>query len=320
VGMRDLSSPPIETLPVRAPFDFDLSLRFLDGFGPMEGEQGVSATHLTKATVHRGRSVAYTVWQEAEGAPLCLRIDADAPIPADTRRAVRERVAFTLGVDEDLAPFHELAGADPHFAPLARALRGLHHVKFPSPFEAACWAALNQRVPLAVARGMKQALTRRLGGVVVLGGLPYWAFPEARAVAASDAGELAALLKNARKTQAVLAIARAFAAVDERFLNEAPLDEVERWLLAIHGVGPFTASFVLFRGLGRFRGQPLHPGLLAAAGRVYGRTLSADGFHQLSRAFGPWGGYFALYLWASTYLLPQRQAASTAPISRAMTD
>ena len=318
--MRDHSSPPIDTLPVRAPFDFDLSLRFLDGFGPMEGEQGVSATHLTKATVHRGRSVAYTVWQEGEGAPLSLRLDADGPIAADTRRAVRERVAFTLGVDEDLAPFHELARLDRHFAPLARALRGLHHVKFPSPFEAACWAALNQRVPLAVARGMKQALTRRYGGVVVLGGLPYWAFPEARAVAESDPGELAGLLRNARKTQAVQAIARAFSTVDERFLQEAPLEEVERWLRGIHGVGPFTANFVLFRGLGRFCGQPLHPGLLAAAERVYGRALSPDDFLECSRRFGPWGGYFALFLWASTFLLPQRQAASTAPISRAMTD
>jgi DNA-3-methyladenine glycosylase II len=289
------------------PFDLGASLAFLYGFGPMRGEQGIAAGELTKALVHRGQVVAFRVHQAGtvERPELAYRLISDRPIGAATEEAVARRVGFFLSAGEDLEPFYQRAGEDPQFAPVAARLRGLHHVKFPTPFEAACWGAINQRIQIGVARGMKERLCRRLGGHLIAGGTEHLAFPEADTIAGAGEGELRAVLGNERKARAVAAVARAFAGVDETFLREAPLSEVEAWLLGIHGVGPFTSAFVLFRGLGRFARQPMSPRLTAAAAEVYGRQLSTADMESLSRSYGAWGGHWALYLWASTFL-PRR--------------
>jgi DNA-3-methyladenine glycosylase II len=297
----------------QAPFDFSRSLQFLDGFGPMAGEQRVGARALTKALVHEGRAVAFTVSAVERAAEpgrtpaLGYRLHAEAPLDAAAERAVAGRIAFFLGADEDLAPFYRRAEEDRAFAPLARALRGLHHVKFMSGFEAACWGAINQRIPRSRARAIKQAITRALGHRVTVWGDEHWAFPTARAVADAGDAEVRRLVAHPRKAETIAALARAFvdagAGEDERALRSRPLDELERWLLDIRGVGPFTKAFVLFRGFGRASGQPRHPTLVAAAERLYRLSLAPDALDALAASFGEWSGYWALYLWASTFLI-----------------
>ncbi|HEY8090239.1 MAG TPA: hypothetical protein VIF09_20400 [Polyangiaceae bacterium] len=288
-----------------APFDLAHSLAFLRGFGPMRGEQVVTDVSVTKALLHGGQPVVFTVWQHASSdhPVLDYRLTAERPLGDAAQQAVTERIAFFLGAEEDLAPFHALAEADPAFAPLARRLRGLHHVKFPTPFEAACWGAINQRIPRALALRMKCALTHHFGKRLVVEGHAHWAFPGPQALARVGEKELARLMGNERRARSVDAIARAFVAVDDEFLRRGPLDEVARWLRSIHGVGPFTTAFVLYRGLGRFRGQPmLAPPLVAAASTVYGRELSPAQFQRLAQGYGAWGGQWMLYLWASTFI------------------
>ena len=176
-------------------------------------------------------------------------------------------------------------------------------MRFPSPFEAACWGVINQRTSLVTARRMKDALTRRAGPAITVDGVEHRAFPEPAAVARLDDAELARLLPGGRRAKAVAAVARAFVDVDGRFLREAPIADVRAWLLGIHGVGPFTSSFVLYRGLGRFDGVALvAPRLVEAASALYGRPFTAADVGRLAESYGPWGGYWMLYVWASTFV------------------
>jgi DNA-3-methyladenine glycosylase II len=292
------------------PFDGGATFAFLDGFGPLRGEQQIAAGALTKALVHRGQVVAFRVRPAGtEARPeIAYRLVSDRPLRTATEEAVARRIGFFLSADEDLEPFYRRAGEDPWFAPLAARLRGLHHVKFPTPFEAACWGAINQRIQLPVAKKMKEDLCRRLGGSVVAGGATYWAFPEADTIAGAGHAELRAVLGNERKARVLAGIAQAFAGVDDAFLREAPIADVEAWLRRIHGVGPFTSAFVMFRGLGRFTRQPMAPRLVAAASTTYERALSLADMESLSRSYGAWAGHWALYLWASTFV-PGRAAA-----------
>jgi DNA-3-methyladenine glycosylase II len=289
-------------IPAAPGFELWRSLAFLRGFSPMMGEQAVGERTLTKALVLRGQTIVTEVRQE--DASLGYRLSSDRAIDPIAEAEVASRLAFFLSADEDMARFHRLAAEDPWFGPLAARLSGLHHVKFPSPFEAACWGAVNQRCHLGQARAMKEALCRRFGGAAwsrSAGGAELLAFPEPAALV--DAGEAAirAAMKHDRKATVVSAIARAFAAVDDPFLRTAPLGDVEAWLHGIRGVGPFTSAFVLFRGLGRFVRQPLSPKLTAAAERVYQRRLSTPDVEALSASYGAWSGHWALYLWASTF-------------------
>jgi DNA-3-methyladenine glycosylase II len=112
--------------------------------------------------------------------------------------------------------------------------------------------------------------------------------------------KLEALIGHQRKARTVAALARAFCEVREDWLRAAPLDDVEAFLQGIKGVGEFTSGFVLFRGLGRFIRQPLSKRLTAAAARVYGREMTERDVLEKSQGYGPWAGYWSLYLWMST--------------------
>lgn len=289
---------------VPAPFDFDHTLAFVEGFSPMAGEQRVDAGRIRKAVSVGGQAVVYRVSSSGERERPRLEIDlvSTVPLRTETNTAVVERIATNLGARDDLGAFYALAAEDRPFEPLTRRYRGLRHVRFPSPFEAACWGVINQRIQLPLARRMKDALTRRAGPALGVDGVEHRAFPEPDAVARLGEDEIGRIVPG-RRGRAVWELSRAFGLVDERFLREAPIAEVRSWLRAIHGVGPFTSGFVLYRALGRFDGAGIvSPKLLAAAGRVYGRGFTADDLRRHAGGYGPWGGYWMLYLWASTFV------------------
>lgn len=302
-------------LPAAAPFDFAHTLAFVAGFSPMAGEQSLSAplagpsAHITKALSLDGRAVVFRVrgaTSEAgdrEHPALAVDLFSANPLAPGARTAALAHVASYLGASDDLAAFYAAAAPDRAFAPLTHRYRGLRHVRFPTPFEAACWGVIHQRTPLSSARRMKDALTRRAGPSLGVDGVDYRAFPEPDAVCRLDEAELAALLPGGRRAKAVAALARAFLDVDERFLREGAIAEVRAWLRAIHGVGPFTSGFVLYRGLGRFDGATLvAPRLVEAASRQYGRALTASDVRRLAEGYGSWGGYWMLYVWASRFV------------------
>jgi len=287
------------------PFDLSRSLAFLRGFGPMRDEQSATATTLTKAVSCAGHPVAFRVRQTGDREHPTLDVDLFAERPLSQARSADAlaRVRSLLSADEDLAPFYERAAADPAIAPLVARYRGLHHVRFPSAFEAAVWGVINQRIGMTAARRMKDALVRRAGGRLEVDGAEYWTFPEPDAVASLGPEEIARLVPGGRRGAAVHAVARAFATVDGSFLREAPIDDVRQWLRAIHGVGPFTSGFVLYRALGRFDGAAVvSDRLVQAAQERYGRPMSQRDVARIAEDYGSWGGHWMLYLWASTFL------------------
>ncbi|HEY6460748.1 MAG TPA: hypothetical protein VIY73_11380 [Polyangiaceae bacterium] len=287
-----------------APFDFAHTLAFVEGFSPMASEQHVDGGRITKAISIDGRAVVYRVESDGVREHPRLRVElvTGAALSEDTRTSVVHRVVWSFGGHDDLAAFYDAAATDAAFEPLTRRYRGLRHVRFPSPFEAACWAAINQRIQLPVARRMKEALLRHAGPSLVVDGVEHRAFPEASAVAALDDATVERLVPG-RRGKTVAALARSFAAVDESFLRDAPIDEVRAWLRAIPGVGPFTSGFVLYRGLGRFDGAALvSPRLLAAAEKLYGKGFDSEALDRRARSYGAWGGYWMLYLWATTFI------------------
>lgn len=288
-----------------APFDLSLSLSFLAGFGPMRGEQSATGTTLTKVVSCRGQPIGFRVRQAGDRERPRLDVDlvAEGPLDQGRWREVLGRVRAFLSVDEDLALFYAQAGEDAAVAPLVAQYRGLHHVRFPSPFEAACWGLINQRTAQSAARRMKAALARRAGGRLEVDGVEHLAFPEPQAVASLGLDELERLLPGGRRGAAVYAAARAFATVDDAFLREGPIDDVRAWLRAIHGVGPFTSSFVLYRGLGRFDGvSVVADKLVQAAQALYGRPMTQRDVARIAESYGTWGGYWMLYVWGSTFL------------------
>jgi len=284
------------TLTARAPFDFAHTLGFLGCFSPTAGEQQIAPGALGKAHSIDGRAIACAITATSEPTVLSIGLRGDTEIDEATCAKTLARVRFQLGLDDDLTPFYALAASDPAFGEVVRAQHGHHHVKFPSPFEIACWAVLGQRTPMKMARRVKDAIVEMFGPTVSLPTGVLHAFPEA-AVIAHEESRVASIVRDPRKAASLVAIARAFSEVDERFLRDAPFADVEAFLLALPRIGPWSSSFILFRGLGRMpRLMQQEGAIFDAARRVYGAKKSMREITAIADRYGSFCGYWALYL------------------------
>lgn len=277
------------------PFDFSLALSFVSRFSPTAGEQRVLDGTLTKAL--RARNTTVGVQVAANGGDMVdVRAGCKSRLSAAAIAATLDRVEFYLSLDDDLTGFYAVAADDAPFRPVAARLHGYHQVKFSSPWENVAWAILAQRCPTAVAARAKETLVQACGNVVELSGRTYRAFPDADQVAAWTLPDLTACLGNERKASYLHRSAQRWLTLAEDELRHAPYDEVRDQLLGLPGIGPWSATFVLIRGLGRMEHAPPDKELLRAATRVYGHTVDEHELARLAAPYGPWQGYWAHYL------------------------
>jgi len=281
-------------LGARAPFDFAQSLAFLRMFSPMHGEQLLEPGSFTKALRLDGDVVVFRV-REAPGG-VGYELWSEAPLTPARVARVERRVSDFLSLEDSVADFYAKAAGDPVLESRIARLHGLHQVRFLTPIEIAVWAVLTQRNPIPVAKKTKRALAERWGGSLVVDGVRHVAFPEARDLAAADPEELHSIVGHERRARYVLAVARAFVDQSDDFLRSAPATEVDAWLRSIDGIGEWSSAFVLFRGLGRIRDLPLTPPIQASVRKTYGRRVGLREMRELADLYGPWKGYWALYL------------------------
>ena len=167
--------------------------------------------------------------------------------------------------------------------------------------ELAVRAVLGQQVSLAAAGTGAARLVTEYGepvdaGLVPDGLLLTHLFPRAETLAALDP---ASLRMPRSRGRALVALARALADGDVRLDRGADREATRDSMLAIPGIGPWTADYVALRALG-------HPDVFLPtdlgvrnALRMLGHAASADaaGAARLADTWRPWRSYALLHLW-----------------------
>ncbi|GAB4129954.1 MAG: DNA-3-methyladenine glycosylase [Roseiflexaceae bacterium] len=290
-------------LAATAPFVFDQTLDFLADFGPLRDDQVIANGTLSRAMLIEQQLVVTHIRAAGDGVDgVAVHIQSEQPCTAAVVAQIGQRIDWTLGLSDDLTPFYAIANDDPIMRPIVEQLYGYHHALFPSPFEIAVWAVLSQRNTLTSARHMRSALVERYGQALLVEGRRWRAFPNASDLAADDPGQITATIGHSQKGPAVAAVAAAFAGIGAdwpNWLRETSYDQAERWLLDIHGIGPWGASFILLRGVGRMERLPRgERKLLAAIGQAYRQSgpVSERDAARLAARYGAYCGYWAHYL------------------------
>ncbi len=232
-----------------------------------------------------GGHVAVTAAVTAEG--VVLRTDAPVPAAALARLADR-----WFGLADDLAPVHAALGADPVLGPLLAARPLLRVAGHPDGFETAVQAVLTQQVSLRAGATTGGRLAAAYGRPHASG---LRTFPTPTDVADVDPVALQAVLRvphaRARAVHA-LAVACADGLVLAPGVDVAAVRER---LLAVPGVGPWTADVVALRALGDRDAYPAGDLVLRRAlGVEHPRDAAAAG-----RTWAPWRAFAATHLWAS---------------------
>jgi AraC family transcriptional regulator, regulatory protein of adaptative response / DNA-3-methyladenine glycosylase II len=200
-----------------------------------------------------------------------------------------------LDLDADPHTYASVLAADEVLAPFIAANPGRRAPGAVDAAESAIRAVLGQHVSIAAARTVSARLVAAHGNPLDEpdGSLTH-AFPTPDALAAA-ALDGAGLPRTRRETLHEL-VGR-LAGGELRLDGGADRDEVERRLLEIPGVGPWTATYILLRALGDPDAFPAGDLGLRRAARKLRLPSSAAALTARSQRWRPWRAYAAHHLW-----------------------
>jgi DNA-3-methyladenine glycosylase II len=199
--------------------------------------------------------VLLSVEQEGSAARAVLRVGLEgARAGSDSAAEAAKRVLHrSLGASTPVSPFYLAHRGDPILAQPIRAFRGLRIAGVPSLWEGLVTAVLAQQVNLKFAYDIRRELSLAYGRRARFFGETYVAFPPPGPFAAEPLPRLRRFRLSRSKAVAIREIARAFESGTLSEETLAPLsdeDAIAR-LIALRGVGRWTAEIGLLRGLGR---------------------------------------------------------------------
>jgi len=220
-----------------------------------------------------------------------------APLVATARRL--------FDLDADPVAVDDALSAHPELAPLVAALPGIRVPGAADPHEMLIRAMVGQQITVAAARTALSALADQLGERTGDGGV---LFPTMAAIAAHGAEVLRGPAARIR------AITGAAAALADGSLPLTIGDdgaEQRARLLAMPGIGPWTADYVRMRVIGD--PDVLLPGDVAMRAGAAASGLPADpaGITAWAERVAPWRSYLAAHLWRAAPARPVRRRATT---------
>jgi 3-methyladenine DNA glycosylase/8-oxoguanine DNA glycosylase len=238
------------------------------------------------------------------------------PISLRTQDHIGATVQRLLGPAVDVAPFYRVARCDPRLQAATASLRGLKPPRFPTLFETIASVIPFQQVSLAAGDAVVGRLVERFGERLRLGDRVYDAFPRPERVAAIDVDALRDLGLSRAKAATLRDVARRILTgeLSEARLEALPSAAAMDILLALPGIGPWSAGLILLRGLRRME---IFPDGDVGAAKNLGRLLGTDDLalggerQALLARMGDMRGY--LYFYALGWRLLHEGLITPAP-------
>jgi 3-methyladenine DNA glycosylase/8-oxoguanine DNA glycosylase len=284
-----VSPPTTLRLPRATPYDAGSLHRFLAGHAVPSLEHGEPAARHTRILRAPGGPALVSVDLDPGGDAMLARLMLATP---GDRPHVEATLRRWLALDADPAAAVAALAAHPRLAPLVAARPGLRVPGTADGAETAILTVLGQQVSLAAARTLAGRLVAGWGAPAPEG---MRAFPTAAALAEAGPERLRAVVGlTGARARAVHALAVALA--DGLPLAPGADPQATRAaLLALPGIGPWTAEYLALRILGDHDAFP-------SGDLVLRRTLgvrTAREAERLAEPWRPWRGIALMHLWTA---------------------
>lgn len=207
-------------------------------------------------------------------------------------------------LDRDLSGFYQLLTRHQQTAQFPKDYYGLRLMGIVDLFEALCWCVIGQQINLTFAHKIKTRLVHRYGDCIEQDDSKYYCFPSPQTILNADRDELVAMQFSKQKINYLYNISEAFYSGqlnrdDLLSLNKSQQMET---LLAIKGIGPWTANYVSMKSLRDMTCIAYGDTGLSSALYTHFATekkpdkATIDG---IFKPFSDWESYLNFYLWRS---------------------
>jgi AraC family transcriptional regulator of adaptative response / DNA-3-methyladenine glycosylase II len=279
-------------LDVRPPFDPAVAFAFLRARAVAGAEAFVGDAYVRTASI--GGKSGFVTITPAKGKDA-LVVQVSSPLASSLMPiAVRVRRVFDTDADPSLIGAH--LARDPLLKKRVAARPALRVMGAFDPFEWAVRAVLGQQVSVRAALTIASRLVARFGTPVKEGELELSAWPDAARLANATEDAIGSIGLTRARARTVRALARAVADGAVVLDRTADGGEARKALLAVPGIGPWTADYIAMRALGWPDAFPAGDlGLRKALGGISTAECEAR-----SERWRPWRAYAAAHLWTGT--------------------
>jgi len=278
-----MSSMHSSTLPVQRPFDWESLLAFLR-LRATPGVETVTDSAYTR-TMAEG-AAAQTFSATYDPAAKALQIAYSGEI--GTRKLVENRAKQIFKPDVNIAPIEAFLSRDPWLCDFVKRQAGLRVPGGWSALEIAMRAILGQQVSVPAATTMMGRLVRAAG--TRLNELS-WLFPSAEQIAQSDLGGLGV---PGSRMETVKTLARFFAENGDDCLAQA---DIKDRLLALKGIGKWTAGYILMRTAASHDHWPEGDLILRKALSKDKTMIAHSALEQAFSRWSPYRSYATIHIW-----------------------
>jgi DNA-3-methyladenine glycosylase II len=287
-------------IPVPYEFDFGQNLEFLKR-SPRELLHRVNDKEVVKALQWNGEKILISI---VEGKNQLVVNFLNGSPTSEIRDFVKNYIREWFDLENDIAPFYELASKDKLLKPLIEKYFGYRIIGQPDLFESIVWAVLGQQINLQFAYTLKQRFVEKFGERLRFQDSDYFLFPSPQIVAGLSDEILLSLQFSRQKSKYTITLGEAFASgeISKEKLRGLPLEEAKNILMKVKGVGNWTANYALMK---TFRYKDAFP--LEDAGvhnaiknlKKMDRKPTLEEVKRLFKKYKGWEAYATLYLWKS---------------------
>jgi DNA-3-methyladenine glycosylase II len=201
----------------------------------------------------------------AQTRPATLTVNLEGCVGSVEHARALTIVRRILGVERKLSYFYRAAKRISWLLPLAVRMRGVKPPRYPTLWEACVNAIVFQQVSLIAASSIARRMIVALGLPVKCGDISLHVFPTAESLRIAGDDILLATGLSANKLATLRRVADALlsGSLDEAMLEERPSPDDVEILCRIKGIGPWTATVILLRGLGRLDVFPMNDSSVA---------------------------------------------------------
>ncbi|KOS63594.1 DNA-3-methyladenine glycosylase 2 family protein [Lysinibacillus agricola] len=237
-----------------------------------------------------------------------IKVEFPVHTPSEsTQEKIVQYICEWFDLKRNLNSFYEMAQEDKILQPLVKKYYGLRIIGMPDLFEALVWAIIGQQINLTFAYTLKRRFVEQFGESLTFEGETYWLFPTYERVAAIQVDDLRNLQFTLRKSEFIIDIAKIMASgqlTKEILLQQEDFLKSKNFLMAIRGVGAWTADYVLMKCIQDPTSFPiadvgLHNALKNQL--ALNRKPTIEEIKSIATHWEGWQAYATFYLWRSLY-------------------